>query len=269
MSDAPLDVTILVGAHTREAAALRSYVVANRATLRARGICASLNRNASRLFAGRLVAPTAEAGRALIAQAGGDGAKGVFLTYPNAFGPQSAALRDEVLYPEAEARAAALAALFPEDRLRLLWAIAPLDQLFARAKRGLAQAARQAPWEMLYELSWADRVEILLDMLPELEIAVLTPEALARRDARVLAAVFGDEASPPGALARHALDAEGQAAMDRVLLPDVAALLARHPADPPRDVYRLGIDRSMVTLFRQRFQEDVARLGAMERVTVL
>ena len=230
------------------------------------GVSAMRQRRAARLLMPALAAPTA-AQRAQVMTRLEAGPR-VFLCHMNGLGALPGAIGEGVLYPGAETGAAALGALFAPDRLRLVVGMPQLTRFFTTAAGPFARSLRRARWEQLYELSWADRIEMIRAILPEAEILVLTDQGAARRSADVAPTLFGVPIGSEDAFLTAALTEPGRAALNAGMTAEEAVSL--HGLGPDPEVLKArGIDESLTRLLDDRFVDDLERLYGMDGVQVI
>lgn len=205
--------------------------------------------------------------------------KPALLSAVNFFGPPEAGLVKREIFPDAEVKLAGLAELAP--RARVVLAVDPLHEFFlAAGSEALEGRVRRTSWEDLYELSWADLVREVIEMLPDSPILVLTGKGTGGASGEVLTRLFGDAASAlpeTQPFIRHLVTETGQAVLGRMCErggPDPAMLAELHTSfaqRPTREdiAERLGIEKVTRTLLDQRFDEDLAALRAMPAVEVI
>jgi hypothetical protein len=194
------------------------------------------------------------------------------------FGPPQAGLARGELFPDAEV---SLAGLGPVAKgARIVLAIDPLPAFFLAASSDpLEERVRRTPWEVLYELSWFDLLHEFVHLLPDTELIVTSTDAVGKAPKAMLTRLLGPavEGLPePHNLLRHLVSETGRAVLARVTrrgapepatLADLYNSFALRPT--ARDVReRLGIDKVTEVLLRQRFDEDMARIAALDRVEV-
>jgi len=162
---------------------------------------------------------------------------------------------------------------------RIIVCIDVLPAFFlAAGSAPLELRVKNTPWEALYELSWADLVQEVLDALLRAEVLVLGPGAAG--SASLMQVIFG--AVEPGLSKRHlplraVVSETGHAVLDQIasqddVAPSVLADLYQSFATRPsveEVTNRLGIDKVTQALLDQRFDEDLRALSAMARVQVL
>ena len=275
-------VTFLVGPYTRAMLALNGAIRAGRAPLAAAGLGALPSRAASpiarALAMGEGPVTAREDAFAASMEQVGEGARPVLLSALNALGAPVQALSGRELFPEAGAFFAGLAATIHRSA-RIVVGIEPLPQFFATAGTGaLAKRVSKTPWEVFYELSWAELLRDIAALCPETELLVVTPEACVCRPASVTATLFGEASGPvdPRGLRAAHLTPEGQAAAERFdeagaeegVLADILSRLGNGPA-PDVLKARFGIDPLTATLLDQRFAEDVTEIAGIDGVRLL
>lgn len=265
-SERPRDISILVGAHSVPSVVIADLVRDGVADLAAGGLTALPQRRAARRLAPALASPSPEARGRFLAPYGAEGR--FFLCHMNGLGPLPEALDESVLYPGAEGGVAALARLFPNDRVRLVIGIVPLARFFTTAGGALARKIRRARWERLYELSWADRVEMIRAIWPDADVVVLTPAGAARCSADLAPLLFGQPLGDPMAFLSAAVTENGRAALARGVDPQ-DVVRAHSLAPDPAILAARGIDDSLIQLLEDRYREDCARMAAMSGVTIL
>ncbi|MXQ09150.1 hypothetical protein GQ651_14985 [Alphaproteobacteria bacterium GH1-50] len=275
-------VTFLVGPYTRATLALNAAVRDRRAHMAEAGLTAFPSRTASPVARALALGEgsLAEREAAFDAAVGldADGGGPVLLSSLNALGAPVQAISGRDLFPEMGAFFAGLARTRYAGA-RIVVGVEPLTLFFASAgTEALAKRVSNTPWEVLYELSWAELLRDIRALCPEAELLVVTPEASVARAGEVLDTIFG-----PAAAATHArglqnahLSVEGQAVLQTFdaagagenVLTDILSRLGSGPSDDELEA-RFGIDRLTATLLDQRFAEDVAALSRMDGVHLL
>lgn len=271
------NLTLLIGPQCRLALAINAIVRQQRAALLNAGTRAMPARLAQPLIRRNL-----DQGEPLDArrEAFSEDTEGpTFLSAVSFLGGPSSCLGERELLPEAEHWLAALGELSPSSHIVLT--IDRLPAFFmASGVAKLERRVRAAPWELLYELSWADLVDEILVALPDCRLSILTPELAAVRSPETLKLLFGDaaEALPdPYVLMRSMISETGQVVLDRVLAegkPKIATLEELRTSfglEPQiEEIHeRLGIDKLTQVLLDQRFQEDLEAISKMAGVEVL
>lgn len=274
---APADLTILLGPQTTAGQALNTVIRENRHRLSDAGLST---------FPARLATP-------LLRRAYDERPHDVrikefetstqrrpaFLSAVNFLGPPHAGLAQSELFPDAELALAGLAEVAP--KARLIMAIDPLPAFFLAAGSSALEARVQStPWEILYELSWADLIRAVTDTLPEAKLLILTTRGVGETHGTVLQRLFGEYAShiaPPTGLLRYLITETGRAVLDRLeaqSAPDANTLEEIYAsfaltAQPALVSEKLGIDKVTGLLLDQRFEEDLDAIRAMPRVEVI
>ena len=274
------DLSILVGPYTRLTLAINAAIRTHRAAMAASGVVALPTRGASPLARALALGPgTGEERWATFLEALPAAAeKPVFLSALNFLGAPAAAISARDLFPGAEELFTGLAGALTTPS-RLVIGIEPLHCFFAAsASDALAARVAKTGWEALYEISWADLVEEILNCFPGAETIVVTPESGMLRPGQLSETLFGlaGQAIPSRAFQDAHLTTEGRAALSQIAPehasePTLRELFERLGNVPEREVLasRFGIDRLTSTLLTQRFDEDVERLSAMEGVRLL
>ena len=276
MSDLP-PLTILLGPHTGLSLGLNTIVRTERAALVAAGLDAMPSRIASPMLRRCLNDRPAEERAAEFAKATAN--RPVFLSALNFFGPPQAGMLQREMFPNVEKSLAALAEIAP--RARLVMCVDALPALFlAAGSEPLEARVLRTPWEVLYELSWAELAQEIKVALPDAELIVLTPESSGRNARTTLHRLFGTAAmtmSDPNALLRSVITETGHAVLDRLvaegdasdaMLAELHASFARRPTQMECN-QRLGIDKVTFALLEQRFAEDLAAIHALPGTRVL
>lgn len=262
-------LSFLLGGHTHAAVTVASFIRDNFHDLAAAGVIATRQRAAARRLQPLFETPSAENGAALLTTLGVGSSGRAFLTHLNGLGPLKTAIGEGLLYPEAEAGAAALARSFPGAELRLVIGVAALPLFFTTAKGPMARAVRKAQWHKLYDLSWADRIEIMSDLLPDATFLILTDEGVARASAEMSKTLFGARVGDGDYFLNAMLIEEGRHELGVARLGS-DALLARYGLKPDEEVLKArGIDHALTQLLNDRFAEDIARLARMSQVSVI
>lgn len=196
-----------------------------------------------------------------------------FLSAVNFFGPPHEGLAKREMFPRAEQSLARLSEVAPD--MRICICIDTLPAFFLAASSEVLETRVQStPWEVLFELSWADLVVEVQNAMPGSKILVLAPKAAARPETLK---VLGAEGLPYMHLLRSQISDTGQAVLDRMasdqtaddkLLAELFGSFAMRPSTSEIKE-RLGLDKVTQLLMEQRFDEDIATLQAMSGVRVL
>lgn len=271
-------LTIFIGPQSAHGLAVNLAVRDNRPAMIQSGLIANPTRIASPAL--RSLADdgqTLDERRAAFTSFSADGP--AFFAALNFLGAPHRGFRRSELFPEAEIHLGALAEVAGDRTFRMILAPDALPDLFLAAGSDvLEDRVTETPWEQLYELSWADLVEGLLDCLPKVELLVLTHAGLALGGHSLAERLFGPgaEAMDPRVFLRETLNVTGQAVLDRMgsgLPPETAARELYQSFAERADVEtcrtRLGMDRLTRKLLHQRFDEDIGRIAAMDRVEVI
>lgn len=187
--------------------------------------------------------------------------------------------RQAELFDDAEIKFGALAEVAGQEALRIAIAIDNLPDLFIAARSDLAdRLVREMGWENLYEASWAELIEDAVDALPGAEFLVLTHAGVAKGGVGLLERLFGPGAGVVDgrAILRDTLSVTGQAVLERMgegtppngVAEELYGSFADR-ADLETCKERLGIDRLTHKLLMHRYDEDLARIGALDRVEVI
>ncbi len=271
------NLTLLVGPQCRLALAVNAIVRQQRATLLAAGLRALPARLAQPLVRRNLDQnEPLDARREAFSE---DTEGPIFLSAVSFLGGPATSIGKRELLPEAEHWLAALGELSPRSHIVL--SIDRLPAFFmASGFAQLERRVRATPWELLFELSWADLVDEILVALPDCRLSVLTPELAAVRSPETLKLLFGDAAESlpdPYALMRAMISETGHVVLDRVLAegrPKIATLEELRTSfglEPQIEEVekRLGIDKLTQVLLDQRFQEDLEAISEMQGIEVL
>lgn len=197
----------------------------------------------------------------------------------NFLGAPHHGFRKSELFPGAEAQIGCLAEVAEDLEFRFVLAPDALPDLFlAAGSDTLERRVSETPWEQLYEAGWTDLVDGLMDCFPYAELLVLTHSGTTLGGAPLAERLFGPgaEAVAAGAFLHAGLTPTGQAVLDRMggaAPPEKQArelyLSFADRADRETCRERLGIDRLTRRLLMQRFDEDLVRIAAMDRVEVI
>jgi len=202
-----------------------------------------------------------------------------FLSAINFLGPPHAGLARSELMPDAELALAGLQEIAP--KACLVMAIDPLPAFFLAAGSDALEArVRDTPWELLYELSWADLIREVTDMVPKARVMVLTTARVGAAPGKAFDRILGkyaEQVQPANAMLRHLISETGRAVLDRIekqAAPDAETLeevYSSFALKPSKDdiQQRLGIDKVTTALLEQRFQEDLDSIEKMPNVEVL
>lgn len=279
MPDLPA-LTLFLGPQTRLGLALNALVRVRRGMLEQAGVTAIPSRLATPAVRQALDAarPVGERREALNGPFDG---KPRLLSAVNIFGPPRAAFSNGELFPDVEAALAGLAEVTGTTAPRIVLTLDRLANFILAANSApLAARVKATPWEVLYELSWADLVAEIRVFLPDSEILVLTPHGAAVSSQIVLGALFGDAAAvlpDAHALLRASLNTTGHAVLDRMqaqdtgdpgILEELYTSFAETP-DPAMIEAVLGIDKVTAALLDQRFEDDLRTIAALDRVRVI
>lgn len=278
MADAPR-VTIHIGPQTALGRALNDCARLARKTPRTDGRLILPNRIANRMARHLLVSgdPLEDRQETFRASIENDG-KPVYLSFLHALDAPQTAFQNKELYPDVEITLARLSALLGQADMQIVVTLDALHRFFlAAASEPLDARLRVTPWDVLYELSWAELMEEIRHAFPMHDILVLTPKAAALQSSGLLTRFFGAQftaKSDARMLLRLALSAEGQNRLDRledVTETEAEGLLAAFPVEPdPGELrQRLGIDSVTADLLDQRFEADMDLIEDMRGVTVL
>lgn len=278
MNGAHPQLTLFLGPQSRHGLALNLAVRDNRPALIRAGLAAFPTRMASPALRA-LADPnkTIDERRCAFEDLTADGP--AFYSALNFLGAPHRGFQRAELFPEAEIQLGALAEVAADRPFRVILAPDTLPDLFlAVGSDELENRVRAASWEQLYEASWAELVENLLDALPCAGLLVLTNSGAATGGVALAECLFGPAADAvgPTVFLRETLNVTGQAVLDRMgagtPTEEVARDLYRSFADRA-DVEtcreRLGIDRLTRKLLLQRYDEDIERIAALDRVEVL
>lgn len=275
MTDLP-DLTILLGPQTRLALALNAHLRENRQFLVSKGVMALPSRLASPLLR-RVIDDRSEAER-LEEFTTQTQPRPAILSAINMFGPPEAGLSKGELFPDAELRFAGLAPFVGKARIVITIDTLPAFFLSVDSEPFEARVRRTA-WEVLYELSWHELLSELVDFLPEADFMVVTGTIEGEALAKLAQALVGPESEglpAPHAYLHQLISDTGRAVLSRILdrgRPDPATIadLYRSFAMRPSATElreRLGIDKVTGILLDQRFEEDLALISKLPRVTV-
>lgn len=274
MSDLP-PLTLLLGPQTSVSLGVNALIRNNRPVLVRGGLNALPSRLASPILRHATDARPDFERREEFAAAVGQGAS--FLAALNFFGPPQAGLMKHEMFPWAEASLARLAEVAPTARIVL--SVDILTSFFlAAGSEPLETRVQRTPWEALYELCWSDLAHEINEALPNAELIVLTPTAVA--SAETTSTLFGDAtAHLPDAnlLLRDQISETGRAVLDRLVsenqcnnatLSELYGSFAVRPTQS-QITERLGIDKVTQALLEQRFEEDLDVLSSMPDTRVM
>ena len=276
MSD-PAQLTLLLGPQTALSLGLNGIVRDQRWVLASAGLGAMPSRVASPLLRHCLNdRPAAERATEFSNETA---KRPVFLSAVNFFGPPHAGMMKGEMFPNVEKSLAGLADIAPKARLIICIDTLPAFFLASRSQP-LETRVSSAPWEALYELSWAELVRKFIAALPASELIVLTTSGAARKSRSTLHHLFGQAASAlpdVHALLRAAISETGQAVLDRLISegepPEgtLAELYSSFALRPHLDEAqaRLGIDKVTFELLELRFTEDLDAIHALPGVEVI
>ncbi|QMU58575.1 MAG: hypothetical protein GKR98_10440 [Boseongicola sp.] len=273
------EVTLLLGPQTRLALCLNDLVRRRRKEFSAHGFSGFQNRLASRtLRAAAADASTPlEVKRNQLAGAFGFSANSkTVLSAINLLGTPSSVVQNGMLYPGSDVKLAQVAPLFEDVRLRLVLSIEPLDELlYFLPADAWSSRVSQTPWEVLYELSWADLISDIQDAFPDREILVMSPEAAVLGTNEVLHTLFPDmdlKDEVPG-LRLPYLTERGQEVLrnDLATAEAIDAVFEAHRLRPTSLELKTktNIDDLTSTLLRQRFLDDLAGIEKLSNVTLI
>lgn len=275
MSDLP-ELTLILGPHTVTSLALNAHIRENRAYFSSIGITALASRAASPILRRASDARPDSERIADFEEATKN--RPAILSAVNFFGPPQAALLNQEMFPDAETKLAGLGGVI--RKARIIVAADSLAPFFMTANNDLLEArVRNAGWEALYELSWADLVREVSEAIPEADILVVTARGAGRVADSFLDRIFGEEArQAPARYAffRHLITETGHAVLDRLLTSNapsedmLAEIYASFSVRPSAEdvAERLGIDKTTRILLDQRFEEDLAEIGDFPRTEV-
>ena len=268
-------LTILIGPYTRLSLALNSSV---RAVRGVPGLVAMPTRTASPLMRALALGEEPVETRLATFQAALGDVRPAILSALSFLGAPSAAIAKRELFPDMAALCLGLSKAFDAPP-RLVLAVEPLDQFFCSiGSDPLARRVSSTPWEVLYEVSWADLAGDIVAAIPGVELAVIRPETALCRPVQLAETLFGEAAGrvdPEAWRAAH-LSPAGQAALAQM---DVArqsesTLIALGQElgtglDDATLEARFGIDPLTRTLLAQRFEEDLAAISDLPGVRML
>lgn len=275
MSDLP-ELTFLLGPQTFMSLALNNFVRTNRPFF-----AQSLNLLPSRIASPILRrASDARPEKERVEEFEKSAAnRPAFYSSVNFFGPPHAALLGGEMFPSAETMLAGLASV--SANARIILCIDSLPTFFLSARSDVLESrVRRTPWELLYELSWADLIREVVETLPAAEFLVLTPNGTMRAPQTLLRCLFGPQSeNAPGAdvFLKTQITETGHAVLARVAesgppgdgtLAEIYASFARRPGLNDMNE-RLGIDKTTSILLAQRFEEDLEEMRSFDRTEVI
>lgn len=271
------DLTLFLGPQTQHGLAINSVVREYRAAMIGAGLAAHPTRIASPALR-RVADPTdaPEARREAFRTLKGENA--AFYSALNFLGDLPKSFRGPAIFPDAAIATLGEAAAGADLRIVLTPDALP-DVFVSAGSDALDSQVRATPWEVLFELSWAELAAGLRQAVPQAEMLVLTHGGVALGGADLQARLFGAAAKslPPYSFLRSTLNTTGQAVLGRIDAekgpePRMAAELYGSFADragPQVCRERLGLDRLTVKLLKQRYDEDIAAIASMDRVEVI
>lgn len=272
------DLTVFIGPQSRHGLAVNLAVRDNRPAM----IRAGLNAQPTRMASPALRAladpdKTLEERRTAFDALTAEGP--AFYSALNFLGAPHKGFHKAELFPEAESQLGGLAEVAGERAFRLIIAPDTLPDLFLAAGSAvLEDRVRATPWEQLYEIDWADLIADTHCALPQAEILVLTHKGTTLGGSALLERLFGSAAGAVDRrqFLREGLTTTGQAVLDRmgetVPSDEVSGDLYRSFADRADAALcreRLGMDRLTHRLLMQRYDEDMERISALDRVEVV
>ncbi|SMX23796.1 hypothetical protein [Boseongicola aestuarii] len=243
--------TLFIGAPTALGHALNALVRGQTVSLGSAGVAAHPNKivtYALRAAIGDRPDPTHL--NALVSTASD---RHLFLSALFALGRPRTALRDNELFPEAERMLGEISAVLGDHVERVVLAIEPVHHLLLSVEREqVFSRPGGVKWDALYEVSWADLVDVVATCFGGAELVVLTPFSVGNGAAPILYYLFGNKGFD---LASEAAGEGFLRAAQRVPVPDE---IKAHT----------GLDRVACDLLLQRFDEDVATISRRSRVRV-
>lgn len=278
MGDPFPGLTLFVGPQSGHALAINLAVRNHRPAMIRAGLAAYPTRLASPALRG-LADPNRTLGERRDAFLALSGEVPSFYSALNFLGSPNKGFRNSELFPEAAIQLGLLAEVAGEASFRVILAPDALPDLFlAVESEAINEQIRDASWEQLFEVSWAELVAEIREALPASEVIVLTHAGVALGGAALAARLFGpaSDVVEPRFFLREALSVTGQAVIDR--------MGEGTPTDEvARDLYRsfarrvddgacreaLDMDRLTRKLLLQRFDEDLVDIAAMDRVEVI
>lgn len=243
--------TLFVGAPTRLGHALNDFVRLTGKRLRESGVSTCPNKQAIHALRSAIGDNPDRKGLEEIL----DTASGhqLYLSALFALGRPGTALRDNELFPEAERMLAAISQALEDRMQRIVLAIEPVHHLLLSVGRDeVVLTPARARWEALYEVSWAELVDVVSGCFEAAELVVLTPHAARNGAAPMLHHLFGaggfDLAS----------QASGEAMVE----------ICASAYEQTEIKEKIGLDRVACDLLEQRFREDVDAIAMRPRVRV-
>lgn len=272
------DLTILIGPYTRLALAVNASVRRDAGALAERGVTALPTRVASPAVRDLAIGEGAPDDRRSAFQNVLKGRSSAVFSALNFLGAPRAAIAKRELFPDMAAMCLGLAETL-QSPPRLVLAVEPLDQFFASVgSEALARRVSATPWEVLYEIAWAELAGDIIASLPGVELCVMTPETALCRPHQLATVLFGDaaDATDPETWRVAHLSPEGEAALAQLepeqasesILIELGQKLGNGP-DDARMTSDFGIDRLTRTLLAQRFEEDLALMSDLPGVRML
>ena len=150
--------------------------------------------------------------------------------------------------------------------------IAPLTDLrIGSSTDRLKEMFASQSWERLYDASWADLVERIMEVLNGQPLLVLTPRGAALQSSAVMRLMFGANWKTPRCLLTGALPPAGQGALEKLIeagrmdaIPELYDRMAIR-----RSASDVGLEDVTFDLLQDRFAEDVARIAQMPGVDLV
>lgn len=243
--------TLFIGAPTRLGHALNAFVRRHGLALGQGGVAAYPNKIVTHALRAAIGdAPEPEELQKLVVSAAG---KQLFLSALFAMGRPGTAVRDDELFPEAERMLREISTALEGRIGRVVVAIEPLYQLLLSVEREqVFSRSRGVRWDALYEVSWAELLDVVGECFSRAEIAVLTPYSIKTGAAPVLHYLFGNKGFE---LASQDAGAEFLAAAQGA--PSCLEIKAQ-----------TGLDQVACDLLLQRFHEDIDVISKRSRVRV-
>ncbi|NNJ69266.1 MAG: hypothetical protein HKP54_14670 [Boseongicola sp.] len=243
--------TLFIGAPTRLGHAVNAFVRKYATSLGQGGVTAFPNKIVTHALRAAIGdAPEPDELQNLIAAAA---EKRLFLSALFAMGRPGTAVRDDELFPEAERMLSEISAVLDGQIARVVVAIEPLHHLLLSVEREQVYSrSRGVRWDVLYEVSWAELLDVVETCFTEAEIAVLTPYSIDTGPTPVLHYLFGNKGFE---LASHEA---GSAFFDAAK--DVPSCLQIRE--------QTGLDKVACDLLLQRFREDVDAISKRSRLRV-